>query len=96
MKSSLRLKLDQLSTRLVELNGLLGAEDVTRDLDRYRALTKEHSDLTPVVAKFREYQEAEGDLATAVDMGRSASAYGYARTLAPTGVRSECSLVSAR
>ena len=31
MKSSLRLKLDQLSTRLVELNGLLGAEDVTRD-----------------------------------------------------------------
>ena len=69
MKSSLRLKLDQMSTRLVELNGLLGAEDVTRDLDRYRALTKEHSDLTPVVAKFREYQEAEGDLATAVEMG---------------------------
>jgi len=69
MKSSLRLKLDQLSTRLVELNGLLGAEDVTRDLDRYRALTKEHSDLTPVVAKFREYQEAEADLATAVEMG---------------------------
>ena len=68
MKSSLRLKLDQLSTRLVELNGLLGAEDVTRDLDRYRALTKEHSDLTPVVAKFREYQDAEADLAAAVDM----------------------------
>jgi peptide chain release factor 1 len=69
MKSSLRLKLDQLSTRLVELNGLLGAEDVTRDLDRYRALTKEHSDLAPVVAKFREYQDAEADLATAVEMG---------------------------
>jgi peptide chain release factor 1 len=68
MKSSLRLKLDQLATRLVELNGLLGAEDVTRDLDRYRALTKEHSDLTPVVAKFREYQDAEADLAAAVDM----------------------------
>jgi peptide chain release factor 1 len=68
MKSSLRLKLDQLSTRLVELNGLLGAEDVTRDLDRYRALTKEHSDLTPVVAKFRECQGAEADLAAAVDM----------------------------
>ena len=68
MKSSLRLKLDQLATRLVELNGLLGAEDVTRDLDRYRALTKEHSDLAPVVAKFREYQGAEADLAAAVDM----------------------------
>ena len=68
MKSSLRLKLDQLGTRLVELNGLLGAEDVTRDLDRYRTLTKEHSDLTPVVAKFREYLNAEEDLAAAVDM----------------------------
>ena len=68
MKSSLRLKLDQLGTRLVELNGLLGAEDVTRDLDRYRALTKEHSDLTPVVAKFREYRDAEADLAAAADM----------------------------
>ncbi len=68
MKSSLRLKLDQLGTRLVELNGLLGAEDVTRDLDRYRSLTKEHSDLTPVVAKFREYMEAEADLAAAVEM----------------------------
>jgi len=68
MKPSLRLKLDQLGTRLVELNGLLGAEDVTRDLDRYRALTKEHSDLTPVVAKFRSYQDAEADLAAAADM----------------------------
>jgi len=70
MKQSLRTKLDQLATRLVELNGLLGAEDVTRDLDRYRALTKEHSDLTPVVAKFHDYQEAESDLAAAVAFGR--------------------------
>jgi len=69
MKQSLRTKLDQLATRLVELNGLLGAEDVTRDLDRYRALTKEHSDLTPVVAKFHDYQEAESDLAAAIAFG---------------------------
>jgi peptide chain release factor 1 len=68
MKPSLRTKLDQLSLRLVELDGLLGAPDVTRDLDRYRALTKEHSDLGPVVAKFRDYMKAEADLAAAVDM----------------------------
>ena len=68
MKPSLHIKLDQLSLRLVELDGLLGAPDVTRDLDRYRALTKEHSDLGPVVAKFRDYMKAEADLAAAVDM----------------------------
>jgi peptide chain release factor 1 len=68
MKTSLRSKLDQLSLRLTELDGLLGAEDVTRDLDRYRALTKEHADLTPVVGKFHAYQVAEADLATAVEM----------------------------
>ena len=68
MKSSLRTKLDQLVDRLNELDGLLGAPDITQDLDRYRALTKEHSDLGPVVATFREYRDAETDFATAVSM----------------------------
>ena len=36
MKASLSIKLNQLATRLEELNALLGAEDATRDLDRYR------------------------------------------------------------
>ena len=62
MKSSLRTKLDQLAARLDELNGLLGSPDVTDNLDRYRALTKEHSDITPVVARFREFGLAEPTL----------------------------------
>jgi len=65
MKSSLRHKLDQLASRLAELDGLLGAPDITRDMDRYRALTKEHADLGPVVARFNEFQGAEADLAAA-------------------------------
>jgi peptide chain release factor 1 len=69
MKDTLRTKLDQLVDRLNELDGLLGSPDVTRDMDRYRALTKEHSDLGPVVASFREYRNAEKDLATAIEMG---------------------------
>ena len=44
---------------------MLSAEDATRDLDRYRALTKEYSDLGPVVARYREFQQAEADLAAA-------------------------------
>ena len=68
MKPSLRSKLEQLTSRLEDLDGLLAAEDVTSDLDRFRALSKEHSDLTPVVARFGEYEHAEADLAAALDM----------------------------
>jgi len=70
MKPSLRLKLDQLALRLDEINAMLSAEDATRDLDRYRALTKERSEIDPVVQRFREYRVAEGDLATAEEMAR--------------------------
>src|SRR4029079_12041442 len=68
MKPSLRSKLDQLAARLDELDGLLGAPDVTSNLDRYRALTKEHSDLGQVVARFREFGLVEADLATAAEL----------------------------
>ena len=68
MKSSLSTKLNQLTARVEELNGLLAAEDVTRDLDRYRALTREHAEISPVVALYRDWQRAELDLAAAQDM----------------------------
>ncbi|MFO1317496.1 MAG: peptide chain release factor 1 [Burkholderiales bacterium] len=68
MKPSLRTKLDQLSARLAELDGLLGSPDITDDLDRYRALTKEHADIAPVVARFHDFGRAEADLATAAEM----------------------------
>ncbi len=68
MKASLRSKLETLTHRMDELNAMLSSEDATRDLDRYRALTKEYSDLGPVVARYREFQQAEADLAAAQDM----------------------------
>ena len=68
MKSSLSNKLTQLAGRLHELDGLLAAEDVTRDLDRFRALSREHSEITPVVTLYRDWQKAESDLAAAQDM----------------------------
>jgi peptide chain release factor 1 len=73
MKSSLRTKLDQLSSRLAELDGLLGSPDVTNDLDRYRSLTKEHADLGPVVARFHDFVKAEGDLAAAEELAADPS-----------------------
>ena len=68
MKPSLSIKLAQLATRLEELNGLLGAEDAARDLDRYRALTREHAEITPVVALYREWEQSGRDLAAAQEM----------------------------
>ena len=68
MKSSLATKLSQLSSRLEDLNGLLAAPDVTRDLDRYRGLSREHSELATVVERYREWQRAERDLAAAQEL----------------------------
>jgi peptide chain release factor 1 len=49
MKTSMQSKLDQLTTRLAELNDLLSREDITANLDQYRKLTREHAELGPVV-----------------------------------------------
>ena len=68
MKASLRTKLDQLADRLEELNRLLGEPEVTSNLDRYRAMTREHADLAPIVESLVAYRQAEGDLAAAADM----------------------------
>jgi peptide chain release factor 1 len=68
MKASLRTKLDQLADRLEELNRLLGEPEVTSNLDRYRAMTREHSDLAPIVEGLVAYRQAEADLAAAADM----------------------------
>ncbi len=68
VKPSLSIKLNQLAIRLEELNALLGEQDVTRDLDRYRALTREHAEITPVVALYRDWERSERDLAAAEEM----------------------------
>jgi peptide chain release factor 1 len=68
MKKSIRDKLEQLSGRLVELDHLLGAESATRDMDSYRRLSREHSDLGPVVALFKEFQQFEEALRGADEM----------------------------
>src|SRR5437660_6449830 len=68
MKHSLITRLHRLDARLEELNGLLAAPEVTRDLDRYRALTREYAEIAPVVALHRDWQQAERDLASAREL----------------------------
>ena len=61
-------KLDQLSERLEELNNLLMQEGITSDMDQYRKLTREHSELGPLVALYKDYKQAGEDIATAQEM----------------------------
>ncbi len=70
MKISLRTKLESLTRRLAELDAVLSSADVVRDLDRYRALTRERAEIEPVVARFAEYERAEGDVGAANEMAR--------------------------
>ncbi len=68
MKPSIEAKLAQLGQRLEELNHLLSDPDLTSDLDNYRKLTKEHAELTPVVAQYQAYQQCARDIETAQEM----------------------------
>jgi peptide chain release factor 1 len=70
MKDSISRKLTSLSERLVELDRLLAEPDVVSNMDSYRKITREHSDITPVVALFAEYQKSEADIAAAQGMGK--------------------------
>ncbi|MCU0840883.1 MAG: peptide chain release factor 1 [Thiobacillaceae bacterium] len=65
MKPSLLAKLDHLAGRLAELDGLLAQEDATADLEQYRRLSREHAELTPLVAHYHAWRRAGADLANA-------------------------------
>jgi peptide chain release factor 1 len=61
-------KLDQLANRLVELDELLTHEGATANMDNYRKMTREHAELSPLVALYRQYQDANGDIGAAQEM----------------------------
>ncbi|MDP2786101.1 MAG: peptide chain release factor 1 [Sulfurimicrobium sp.] len=68
MKPSILAKLASLSERLEELLLLLSSADITSNMDNYRKLTREHSDLTPVVAQYHAWQQCEQDMRDAQAM----------------------------
>ncbi|GLU34538.1 peptide chain release factor 1 [Trinickia caryophylli] len=61
-------KLDQLTTRLAELNDLLSRGDVTANIDQYRKLTREHAEIGPVVEHYAQWRQARSDAATAQEL----------------------------
>ncbi|MGI4816109.1 MAG: peptide chain release factor 1 [Janthinobacterium lividum] len=78
MKLSMQTKLDHLSSRLAEVDQALSSEDVTRDLDQYRRLTRERAELSPVVEQYANWQLAHADESAAQEMLSDASMKSFA------------------
>ena len=61
MKDSIHNKLESLAERLEEINHLLSSPDIIGDQNKFRALSQEHAQLTPVVNCFNDYESTMGD-----------------------------------
>ncbi|MCK5385594.1 MAG: PCRF domain-containing protein, partial [Gammaproteobacteria bacterium] len=61
MKDSIHNKLESLAERLEEINYLLSSPDVIGDQNKFRALSQEHAQLTPVVNCFVNYKTTMDD-----------------------------------
>lgn len=68
MKQSIRDKLEGLAGRLDELDRMLASSEATRDMDQYRRLTREHTELGPVVELYQTWCQTEADLQSALEM----------------------------
>ena len=64
----MKAKLEQLDARLAELNSLLVQEEITKDMDQYRKLNREHAEISPVVEQFQLFLQAEADEQAALAM----------------------------
>jgi peptide chain release factor 1 len=70
MKASILVKLETLVERYEEVQHLLGDPGVISDQDKFRALSKEYSQLEEVTKCFQAYQQAQDDLEAAEEMAK--------------------------
>ncbi|GAA0858273.1 peptide chain release factor 1 [Aliiglaciecola litoralis] len=68
MKASVVSKLESLIERFEEVQALLSNAEVIADQEKFRALSREYSQLENVVAAFKEHQQAQQDLDSAQEM----------------------------
>lgn len=68
MKPSIQTKLETLFERHEELSNLLSDSTVIHDQNRFRALSKEYSDLDPLISIFKQYQQAKINLENVYEM----------------------------
>ncbi len=68
MKPFLRTQLERYARRLEELDFLLSREDIMADMAQYRAISKEHAEVTQIAGRYARYLQCEADLAGAQEM----------------------------
>src|SRR5690606_37576584 len=68
MKNSMRSRLEQLAHRLIEIDALLAEPEIASDMDRFRKLSRERSEIEPVVQAFNAYCAVEADIEAAKEM----------------------------
>ena len=62
MIESILSKLSEVSERYVEIENLLSQPDITSNQENYIKLSKEYSDLSPIVKAFKDYVQSESSL----------------------------------
>jgi len=70
VKTSIINKLEQIEERHTEVSALLADAETIADQNRYRNLSVEYAQLTPVVESFRSWKQAQDDLESAQEMLR--------------------------
>lgn len=65
MKPSMRLRLEQLQRRLEEVDAILSQPETANDMKQFRQLSRERSELEPVVTAFERYVQNETALTQA-------------------------------
>ncbi|HEX9194222.1 MAG TPA: peptide chain release factor 1 [Burkholderiales bacterium] len=85
MKPSIAAKLEQLRSRLADVNAALSSENATRDLEQFRRLSREHAELEPLVELFDRYRETERDVLEAQELLADAEMRGYAESEVKAG-----------
>jgi peptide chain release factor 1 len=68
MNNSILTKLEQLSMRLEEVGALLSDPDVAADQNKFRELSIEHAQLTPINEQFEKYLSTQKDIESAEEM----------------------------
>lgn len=68
MQDFLRNQLERYAQRLQELDFLLSREDIMGDMKQYRAISREHADVTAIASRYTRYQQTEADVSAAREM----------------------------
>ena len=70
MIESILSKLSEIASRYKEIEDLLSQPDVTSDQENYIKISKEYSDLAPVVNGYNEYLKAQNGLEEALALSK--------------------------